>query len=219
MFNLHQYTFIQQSIVDARSGNCEAKELLSRKVGKDGCPASIFCDSINHKYPIEFDRYVTTNALVYCNKVFTKSELTRRVHLNVNHSSLLDSEVINNLLDLHQVLNDQGIQLVVELLEHTMPSNDTLAQAKFLQYYGVKIAIDDYGCGYNKIKNLHGFTRPDYVKIVYNKNITLLLIDLFDVFCNFNCKRSNIIIEHVDSKMKSYLAKILGFSLQQGFYF
>lgn len=219
MFGLCQHTFICQDIIDVRSGNCDATELLSRDIDEDGVVVSVQCDSINSSYPVDFDRYVVNKALAYCSEYVTKAKFTRRIHVNVNHSSLLDVDVINNLLALNKMLSIKKIQLVVELLEHTMPSWQTIQRAKFLQGYGIKIAIDDYGTGYNKKKYLFNFRNPDYVKIVYNKNLLALLIETIHVLYDFKLKRRNIIVEYIDSKSKSSAIKMLGFFYQQGFYF
>jgi EAL domain-containing protein (putative c-di-GMP-specific phosphodiesterase class I) len=88
-----------------------------------------------------------------------------------------------------------------------------------LQENGIKIAIDDFGTGYNTPSNLSGIDKPDYVKLIYDASAETLEQGIDSALNSFDITQSDIIVEHIDSPLKSHIAATLGLHYQQGFLF
>lgn len=210
--------FVQQDIIDTSIGHPIGKELLFRTIDNSGKPVSRYLDELNYDCPLLFDRFVSASALAFCqNHVMTMA--IKQIHININHTSLNDPGVLNNLLALYSFLNSYGMLLVIELVEYTMPTSETIYQAKMLQEHGLRVAIDDLGQGFNTVENLKGLIKPDYVKLVYNSKLLALLDGVEFAISKFDADLDNIIVEFIDSEQKSKSMDAIGLCIQQGFFF
>lgn len=214
-----QCMFAQQDIFDTSAGHYIGKELLFRAFDSNGKPLLVQMNDLNREYSLPFDRFVSASALMYSQKQGMTINGVRQIHLNINHTSLLDLGVINNLLALHNCLTAHGMQLVIELVEYTQPTKETMNQARRLQECGIKVAIDDLGRGYNTEEYLYGIAKPDYIKLVYDNNLLTLLDSVELAFAKFGAALNNIIVEYIDSEQKSKTMDAVGLIFQQGFLF
>lgn len=212
--------FSHQDIIDTRTLLPVAKELLFVASKNSAAENALKLTAYNQHLSSEFDHFVTAYIAenLYVLKDIGVQDFMR-IHLNLNHQSLINERVLKNILKINAMLNLYNLRLVIELVEYTNPSKESLYQAEVLQGHGVEIAIDDFGTGYNTVSGLYKFRGPDYIKLVYNSSFDKLRWDMELAMEVFDIRPNNIIVEYIDADSKIMDVNTLGVHHQQGFIF
>lgn len=150
-----------------------------------------------------------------------------RISINFYPCDLTDRQLsILTECQVLQRLRQTGFELVCELLETGMDadSHDMLA-IQHLRQTGVKIAVDDFGCGSSNIRKLR-VLRPDLIKIdkSFVDDLTpdggsirsTLIPYMIDMAAEIEAP---IVAEGIESKYQADILRVLGVQYGQGYFF
>lgn len=150
-----------QPIVDMQSGREVACEVLARMRLKDTVVQAKDFITIAEELGLtrELDLHIIQQAL-------SLSPADQALFLNVDLSSFVDREFVNELIALLEPARATGRPITIEITEReAVPITDTLLEdIAHLRKIGCKLALDDFGSGYSTYYFLEQF-RPDYLKI------------------------------------------------------
>ena len=135
-----------QPIIDLRSGEVAAHELLLRMIDRDGviiAPDRFLPAAEQYDLIEEIDRWVLARAIKLAGHGI-------KVHFNISGKSLGSRELISDLV---RGLRDTGADpslLVCEITETALATDEAVAEAYVheLRELGCGIALDDFGTGY-----------------------------------------------------------------------
>jgi PAS domain S-box-containing protein len=135
-----------QPIIDLRSREVVAHELLLRMIDRDGAiiaPGRFLPAAEQYDLIEEIDRWVLTQAIKLAGRGI-------KVHFNISGKSLGSRELISDLV---RALRDTGADpglLVCEITETALATDEAAAEAYVheLRELGCEIALDDFGTGY-----------------------------------------------------------------------
>ena len=182
-----------QPIVDLFSKEFFGIEILSRiTYGDKVFSAGEFIELVKREnLTVEFDTAVLKKVLKSLKKI---KKISKNVFINVFPDTLMDTEVVNLLLQLIDEMDREGLKLFLELTEHSILTNRKILEK--IKRGNVNIAFDDFGSGYTNFKMVgclayHGkakilkidgelvkaiFERPTYEKVI--ETITLFAKNL-----------------------------------------
>jgi PAS domain S-box-containing protein len=135
-----------QPIIDLRSRDVVAHELLLRMIDRDGAiiaPGRFLPAAEQYGLIEEIDRWVLTQAIKLAGRGI-------KVHFNISGKSLGSRELISDLVrGLRDTGADPGL-LVCEITETALATDEAAAEAYVheLRELGCEIALDDFGTGY-----------------------------------------------------------------------
>lgn len=216
----NEFVYNFQPIVDAKSGQIYAYEILMRSKSDIGLnPHEIlkYAEISNMLYTIE--KCTFFNALGIYKENMDKFE-GKKIFINSIPSVVLNDEDLKRLREQFAGISEN---VVIEILESAADDEDTVeAFEQLRKILNCQIAIDDYGSGYsNDIKLINN--NPNYIKIDISL-ITSIDTDLKKQLLVANlikfAKKYNIKILAEGVETKEELAKLieLGVDLIQGFY-
>lgn len=139
------------------------------------------------------------------------------LHLNI-YSSTLNTTVIERIICLNKYVN-----VVIEIIEDDIIYNEDefIRNLDILSKYGVKLAIDDFGCGFNNESRLYKY-KFDFIKI--DRSLTSLIdVDIEKYKLIKRIKKlsdemgTTIIAEGVETIEQAKLLKGLDINRYQGF--
>jgi PAS domain S-box-containing protein len=136
----------EQPIIDLRSREVVAHELLLRMIDRDGAiiaPGRFLPAAEQYDLIEEIDRWVLAQAITLAGRGI-------KVHFNISGKSLGSRELISDLV---RGLRDSGADpglLVCEITETALATDGAAAEAYVheLRELGCEIALDDFGTGY-----------------------------------------------------------------------
>ncbi len=216
---LLEYAF--HPIVDIHTGKIFAYEALMRSK----------LESI--KSPLEILQLATSESKLYEIErltIFKSLEFYHKHRKNFNDAKLFINSIPNYILSpedselLESKYSEELNNVVIELLEHEHSEN-SLTEKKLskIHKWNAKLAIDDFGSGYNNESVLLSIT-PDFVKIDMeivqgverDKNREHIIKNLISYAKNRNIK---VIAEGIETKEQLQKLINLGVDYGQGFYF
>jgi PAS domain S-box-containing protein len=141
-----RFELYAQPIIDLRSREVAAHEVLLRMIDRDGeiiTPGRFLPAAEQYDLIEEIDRWVLTQAIKL-------AERGIKVHFNISGRSLGSRELISDLV---HGLRDTGADpslLVCEITETALATDEAVAEAYVheLRALGCEIALDDFGTGY-----------------------------------------------------------------------
>lgn len=148
------------------------------------------------------------------------------VSMNLSAKDLADETFIDHVKNYIETNNLNPKYIEFELTERSIIQDYdfTLKQLKRLKNAGIKLSLDDYGTGYNSLKNLMDFAgKFDYLKID-KYFIDLILKDekLIMVDCIIKAAHRlgmKVIAEGVEIKEQVEILKTVDCDMIQGFYY
>jgi len=216
-----------QKIMDCKTKKMYILEELSRWNDKDlGYipPIDFFRIAKNTNQLSRLDRYMVEKSILAFKELQLDKQYDNvKLTINISPESLLDSsfkDFINRILRRVKI---DPVDIFIEISETTFVNNLDLCIDRINSYKdnGFKIALDDFGTEYSSLSVLESVDF-DIIKIDrhFINNIqkagNLEIIKMIRKITNISNKE--IVAEGVETKEQSELLKILGCSIQQGFY-
>lgn len=160
--------------------------------------------NINYFKEIDGDS-ATSQVIINTFQTFGIQNLTNRKPAFVNFTDKLINEGIATLFPKEL--------LVIEVLETVVPTEDVIANCKLLKEMGYIIALDDFICkeSYEPLVNLADIIKIDFIETTREEMVHMI---------NKLRNRDTIFLaEKVETREEFEMAKVLGFSLFQGYFF
>jgi EAL domain-containing protein (putative c-di-GMP-specific phosphodiesterase class I) len=147
------------------------------------------------------------------------------IFINLRPQTLISPNFLAWFCNLLTINNINFEHIIIEITEQYCLISETLmaSQCAYLKERGVRIAIDDFGCGISN-HSMIDIIKPDFIKIsgrfLKNNNINSvkrkILKNILDL--SYDCN-INPVVESVEYQEDWRLASSLGAQLAQGFYF
>jgi len=208
-----------QPIIDLRSREVVAHELLLRMIDRDGviiAPGRFLPAAEQYDLIEEIDRGVLAQAIKLAGRGI-------KVHFNISGKSLGSRELISDLVrGLRDTGADPGL-LVCEITETALATDEAVADAYVheLRELGCEIALDDFGTGYGGFSYLKRlpltvvkidieFVR-DLAENLQNQHVVKAIVNLAQAFAR------QTIAEGVESQATLELLDQYGVDYAQGY--
>lgn len=216
-----------QKIMDCSTKKMRILEELSRWYDKDlgNIPPIDFFRIAKHTNQLDrLDRYMVEKSILAYKELLIDPQYNNvKLTVNISPESLLDPSFKDFINRIIRRTNLRTEDIYIEISESTFVNNLELCIDKINGYKdnGFKIALDDFGTEYSSLSVLESVDF-DIVKIDrhFIKNIqkvgNLEIIKMIRKVTNIANKE--IVAEGVETKEQSELLKILGCSIQQGYY-
>ncbi|CAH6781505.1 EAL domain-containing protein [Vibrio chagasii] len=158
-------------------------------------------------------------------EVLSKAKMINFLTINISPIHVSSLTFIRDISPILQACNKLGVTLWIELTERDrypvgIDHKRMLSQLGVCRGLGIKIALDDYGTGYNVGENLLNTVRPNILKIdrslMKNKSENLLLWARFKhVAQKYNI---GLLSEGIESAEDFSFAKSQGITYFQGYH-
>ena len=211
-----------QPIINNKTQKIEKYESLVRLIDKDKNILSpyLFLDiSKKGKY------YAQITSIVLENSFNALRETDMTISINLSALDIEKEETKEQVLMLLEQNKTHAHRIVLELLEDENIKNfqtikNFIAEVK---YYGVRIAIDDFGVGYSNFERVLDY-KPDILKIdgrlIKNINEDSVSYSMVESIVSFAKKEKlQTIAEYVESEAIYNVLCRLGVDYSQGYYF
>ncbi|WP_312813173.1 GGDEF domain-containing phosphodiesterase [Sedimentibacter sp.] len=173
----------------------------------------------------EITKWVIKNVIDQI-KIWNDKGIEIPVSINVSARDLSDETFIDYVKDCISSNNIKPKNIQFELTERSIINDgETAAKTlKSLKHMGIKISLDDYGTGYNSLKNLVDFAdKFDYLKIdkifidKIIKDEKLIIVDY--IISAAHRLGIKVVAEGVEMTEQIEILKIVDCDMIQGFYY
>lgn len=155
----NEFKLFYQPIVETTSGKINGCEALIRwirpKIGMIS-PEKFISIAEENGTIIEIGKWVFENACQYAKKMHDKGYAKFHVSINISPSQLLQEEFIHYILDTIKRIGIAPEFIILEITESVLIEALDLVIGKLteLKNNNIKIALDDFGCGYSSLTYL-----------------------------------------------------------------
>lgn len=220
ILRLKKIKTVYQPIVEIGSKRITGYEALTRSLDENffSDPASLFSMARQASRIKELDKLCVDSAL----KMGQGLEKDKKLFLNLNHETLLDSKLMKTLFSEKGVIGFKNI--VIEITEQSiLRSFEKMREALLeLKEQGVSVAIDDVGGGAVSLRDV-AMLKPDYIKFdrslirQIDTNITKQQIVL-SMILFANGIQAKTTAEGIETREELETVTMCGVSLVQGYF-
>lgn len=219
-----RFCLLVQPVIGARGDDFH--EVLLRMVGHDGewiLPECFL--PVAHEFGLSarIDMWVMENTLRFMS-LHREALPGLRLSINLSSASVCSSQFPKAVELALKQNNIQGWQLIFEISEHSSLTYPTQAQhtLESLQILGCRIAIDEFGTGYDSYTRLRE-VKADLLKVdgsfIRNMLNSSLDYQIVESICHLaRLKKMQVVAEHIENEETRSAVAALGFDYLQGFY-
>ncbi len=223
LLNDGRYKSLMQPIVEAEGHAVHGYEFLFRGVSKDGkiiSPADMFAAATEGMLSAKLDSCARDSAV----RTASRFDVRERLFINVLPRSVsVAQSAFTDTLDLIENAGVEPDRVVFEIVESEAVNDiaELSEMINFCRSAGYRIALDDFGSGFNNLTMLIGLS-PDYIKldkslisrISTEPPIWNLVANMIDA-----AKQSDVLViaEGVEDERTARLLRALGADFLQGY--
>ncbi|EBC1670913.1 EAL domain-containing protein [Salmonella enterica] len=170
---------------------------------------------------------MTCSLLFQTGEVFKKIKFPSRFFLSFNiPANLIYEPWVLVLCKRLQTVTNSRIDIIIELTESyslSAPENEISNAIRQFERYNIKIALDDFGCGYSGLDALLK-TKAKVIKIpkIFIDKITsdpisrIIILNILELATSLDL---DVIVEGVETKKQMQFLKKIGIHYVQGYFF
>lgn len=223
MLDAGRYKSLLQPIVESEGGAIHGYEFLFRGIGEDGKivpPIEMFAAASDSMLSAKLDSCARDSAV----RTAAHFGLQERLFINVLPNSVsVAQSAFTDTLDLIETAGIEPARVVFEIVESEAVNDiaELSDMINFCRSAGYRIALDDFGSGFNNLTMLIGLS-PDYIKLdksLINRISTEppiwnLVANMIDA-----AKQSKVLViaEGVEDERTARLLRALGTDFIQGY--
>lgn len=201
---------------------CGAEALL-RWDGSDLCISEVIDIAEKTNLINYITKYVTKKVIEQLEE-WKQEGIITKVSINVSPKDLSNDFFLDYLLECVENSDIQPNMIGIEITEKSIAENSRtiFKLLNKIEYHGFDISIDDYGTGYNSLKNIFVFPFHNikidkfFIDNIENKGTYSLIEGIINTAKELNI---GVIAEGVETETQYLILRNLGCEMIQGYYF